>query len=362
MVPAFVMRNFLKAAAVSLGIFAGGANTGEAQDFGAMNFDGAGDFGAPQASGASKATVSSYHTEPFVIVTELTLPDHWHVYYKNPGSVGLPLEASFKETPGFRIEGPYWQVPELGTGLVNFYGYSGTAKIAFRVTPEKDAPAEATFTTTMTWQMCAEQCAAPETKNFNVTLKRGDGKAAPDAAELEKGLVGLSIPAWAEGMQARISQEGKNITLHLRTNGRPIPENSVYFFCNEGEINPTTPQSFKKLDDSNYELSMQYNDTTDGLYPNNVPDADKGKPLASLSGILRAGNEGVSLTADSRPFSEGAQAGTQTSSSPDAAPPLMGLGEIMFFMFIGGIILNVMPCVFPVIGLKIMCFVQLGGG
>lgn len=40
----------------------------------------------------------------------------------------------------------------------------------------------------------------------------------------------------------------------------------------------------------------------------------------------------------------------------------MGLGEIMFFMFIGGIILNVMPCVFPVIGLKIMSFVQLGGG
>ncbi|MFR1410872.1 MAG: hypothetical protein ACLSUW_00170 [Akkermansia sp.] len=40
----------------------------------------------------------------------------------------------------------------------------------------------------------------------------------------------------------------------------------------------------------------------------------------------------------------------------------MGLGEIMFFMFIGGIILNVMPCVFPVIGLKIMGFVQLGGG
>ena len=34
----------------------------------------------------------------------------------------------------------------------------------------------------------------------------------------------------------------------------------------------------------------------------------------------------------------------------------------MFFMFIGGIILNVMPCVFPVIGLKIMGFVQLGGG
>ena len=235
MVTAFVMRNFLKAAAVSLGIFAGGAGTGAAQDFGAMNFGGAGDFGTPQASGTSKATVTSYGETPFVIVTELTLPDHWHVYYKNPGTVGLPMEAAFKAVPGFRVEGPFWQIPELGKGLVDFYGYSGKAKMAFRVTPEKDAPAETTFTTTMTWQMCAEQCAAPETKDFSVTLKRGDGQAAPDAAELSGGMAGLSTPAWAQGLKARISQEGKTVTLHLRTNGQPVPEDSVYFFCDQGE-------------------------------------------------------------------------------------------------------------------------------
>lgn len=66
-----------------------------------MNFGGAGDFGTPQASGTSKATVTSYGETPFVIVTELTLPDHWHVYYKNPGTVGLPMEAAFKAVPGF---------------------------------------------------------------------------------------------------------------------------------------------------------------------------------------------------------------------------------------------------------------------
>lgn len=363
MIPAFVMRNLFKSAALYLGLLAGMAGSAEAQDFGAISFGSAGDFGTPQATGTAKAAVESYGKQPFVVVAELTLPDHWHVYYKNPGTVGLPLEAALKETPGFRIEGPFWQTPELGRGIVNFYGYSGKAKLAFRVTPDKDAPAEATFTTTMTWQMCAEQCAAPETKDFSVTLKRGDGKAAPDAAELESGIVGLSTPAWADGMQARISQEGKTVTLHLRTNGLPLPEGSVYFFCSQGEINPTTPQELKKLDASNYELSMQYNDTTDGLYPNNLPETDKGKPLTSLSGILRAGNQGVSVTANGAPFSSAtAAAAPETALSPIPAPPVMGLGEIMFFMFIGGIILNVMPCVFPVIGLKIMSFVQLGGG
>lgn len=368
MVTAFAMRNFLKAAVGCLGMIAGCFSTGEAQDFGGMSFGEAGNFGPPQTSGSSKATVTSYGEASFVIVTELALPDHWHVYYKNPGTVGLPMEAAFQPVPGFRVEGPFWQIPEMGKGLVDFYGYSGKAKMAFRVTPEKDAPPEAMFTTTMTWQMCAEQCAAPETRNFSVTLKRGDGQTAPDAAELTGNMAGLAAPDWAEGLKARISQEGKTVTLHLRTNGRPVPQDSVYFFCNQGEINPTTPQTFKKLDDSNYELSMQFNDTTDGLYPNNLPDADKGKPLTSLSGILRAGREGIIITADDRPFSGESQAtAAGTESAPESsasipAPPLMGLGEIMFFMFIGGIILNVMPCVFPVIGLKIMGFVQLGGG
>ncbi len=56
--------------------------TGEAQDFGGMSFGEAGNFGPPQTSGSSKATVTSYGEAYFVIVTELVLPDHWHVYIK----------------------------------------------------------------------------------------------------------------------------------------------------------------------------------------------------------------------------------------------------------------------------------------
>ena len=94
MVTAFAMRNFLKAAVGCLGMIAGCFSTGEAQDFGGMSFGEAGNFGPPQTSGSSKATVTSYGEASFVIVTELALPDHWHVYYKNPGTVGLPMEAA----------------------------------------------------------------------------------------------------------------------------------------------------------------------------------------------------------------------------------------------------------------------------
>lgn len=363
MIPALVMKPLLKTVAAALCILAGYFSTVAAQDFGGFNFGGTEGFSTPQATGAAHTTVTTYGKSPFVVVTELTLPEHWHVYYKNPGSVGLPLEAIFKPTPGFQVEGPFWQIPEQGEGFVNFYGYSGKVKMAFRITPEQNAPAEATFTTSLTWQMCAEQCASPETKDFSVTLKQGDGSAAPHAPELTQNIVGLTTPTWAKDIKTRISQQGKTITLHIRTNGTPMPEDAVYFFCDLGEINPTTPQKFKKLDDSNYELSMQYNDTTDGLYPNNLPDANKRQPLTTLTGILRAGTEGINISATDKPFTEQETiVNENTPSTVTKSSALMGLGEIMFFMFIGGIILNVMPCVFPVIGLKIMSFVQLGGG
>lgn len=110
-----------------------------------MNFGGAGDFGTPQASGTSKATVTSYGETPFVIVTELTLPDHWHVYHKNPGTVGLPMEAAFKAVPGFRVEGPFWQNSGIGERTRGFLrlqreGENGLPRDSLRRTPPRKRP------------------------------------------------------------------------------------------------------------------------------------------------------------------------------------------------------------------------------
>ena len=64
MLPEFPMKSFFHAAILSLGLLPGIISTGTAQDFGAMSFGGAGDFGTPQASGTARATVESYAAEP----------------------------------------------------------------------------------------------------------------------------------------------------------------------------------------------------------------------------------------------------------------------------------------------------------
>ena len=125
MVTAFAMRNFLKAAVGCLGMIAGCFSTGEAQDFGGMSFGEAGNFGPPQTSGSSKATVTSYGEASFVIVTELALPDHWHVYYKNPGTVGLP-PSSLCPASGWKA--PSGKSRNWGKGLWIFTDTAGRLK------------------------------------------------------------------------------------------------------------------------------------------------------------------------------------------------------------------------------------------
>lgn len=76
---------------------------------------------------------------------------------------------------------------------MDFYGYSRQRENAFRITPENNAPEQASFTTTMTWQMVRRNnVPRRKTKNFTVTLKRGEGRPSPEAGSLVRGLVGLS--------------------------------------------------------------------------------------------------------------------------------------------------------------------------
>ncbi len=366
------MKPFLSPLLLSVALLTGSVGSGIAQDFGG-GFGMSMDMAMPKATASAKATVESYSTDSFLIVNEVKLPEHWHSYYKNPGTVGMPMEATLKAPEGFKVEGPFWQVPTMEEGLVTFYGYSGTAKMAFRLTPEANAPQEATFSTSITWQMCAEQCAAPETKEFTIKLSKGDTKATPEAAQLAKGLVGVSTPDWAKNLQTSFQQKDKTITLHLHTGGAPLPSHKLYIFCDTGEIDPAVAQTLTKTDDSRYELTLKFNEHADGLYPNNLED--KTKPLTTLGGVLRVGDEGVYLTAKEGPAPTGAVTPAIADKAPadDAAASVvapaasgseapMGLGQMMLFLFLGGIILNVMPCVFPVIGLKIMGFVQMGGG
>lgn len=302
-----------------------------------------------EAISSIRATVKSYASESFFIVTEYKMPSGWHAYYTNPGTVGLPVEVSIDPLDGFKFDGPYLSTPEVFTGDLGVsYGYSHF-KVAFRVTPENDLPKNGEFRINAMVQMCRDgECMPPENIKNTIKLDRGNGETVANAVELIKDIPRLNTDVRKElikSLEITVDHDAVNMFIETMPNVS-LEDKKVYFFSSDGEILPAQQQILTKTGESSFVLKMIRNLGKDELYPNKNIKKDAGIPeLKELNGILSIDGAGIALD--------------EKVSSPCN---MLDLLLIFGGMFLGGLILNVMPCVFPVIGLKILGFVEMGGG
>ena len=228
---------------------------------------------------SAKASVTGYKAgEPFYVALNGKVADTYHAYWRNPGSVGEPITATLTAPGGFKVEGPYWEVPHRVEGSFSV-AYSYEAPVAvWKVTPEANAPQQAEFTIESAAQTCNDMgCNPAETKTTTVTLSAGDGAANPAWAAEETKVETLGdTPATVTA-----TQTAQEVTLSISG-----VENigNAYFFSEDNCINPTVAQELKKTD-TGYTLTLPRNDNTDPMHP----AKDKwlvGRELTSLKGIL----------------------------------------------------------------------------
>lgn len=288
------------------------------------------------------AGVTSYRPgEPFYLYLKADITEPWHAYYRNPAAAGMPMQAELTVPQGFRAEGPYVSVPERTVDEIGVaYTYSKPVFV-WKVTPEAATEGAAEFSVTCTAQVCKEgSCNPPETHTASMVLNSGDG--APSAAPgMEKqaetlGDTELSFSAvpTAGGIQLSFSY--------------PEELKQVYFFSDDNSINPVAEQVLTR-EGNTYTLTLPRNDNSDAMYPV-ADESTLGQPLQRLKGLLAF--DGKHCRVDIEPQRTTAA----TAGIPD------GFAGILLSLFLGGLILNLMPCVFPVIGLKVMSFVEMGGG
>ena len=295
---------------------------------------------------SSTASVQSYQAgKPFYVALKGDISAPWHAYWQNPGTVGECMTATITAPEGFSIKGPFWQVPHKHEGVLGVaYTYEKPV-IVWEITPADNAPATATFTLSATAQTCSDEgCNAPETQTVELELAAGDAAANPAWADEQK----LTIGPGDNATTVTASQQGNEISLSFTAEARL---ESAYFFSADNSISPTAEQKLTANADGSYTLSLTRNDNSDPMYP--VKDeATVGKPLAALEGVLVFGGKHCAVNA--------AMGSPAPVVSAGGVPE--GLAALCLSLFIGGLILNLMPCVFPVIGLKVMSFVQMGGG
>ncbi len=313
------------------------------------------DIGAPQqklVTPAAQASVSTYSAgTPFFVAYTADIPPPWHAYYRNPATVGMPLEATLSTPEGFTVEGPFWKVPtreENASGVS--YGYARPA-LVWRITPGASAPETAEFAINSSVQVCSgEGCMPPEAATTTLQVSKGNNSPSPEwqASLLQEVEVLGDTPITITSA----TQTADAVQLNFTSD--TLVENA-YFFSEDNSISPTAEQKLETVD-GGYRLTLPRNDNTDSMYP--VTDETLvGKPLPALKGILSYGDKHCSVNLELTPGGTPAAAGAAEKSGSK-----LTLAALFGMLFLGGLILNLMPCVFPVIGLKIMSFVELGGG
>ena len=292
---------------------------------------------------AASSSVQSYQQgTPFYVALKADFTEPWHAYWQNPATVGEAMTAELTAPEGFSIKGPFWQVPHKHVGVLGTAYTYEHAVIVWEITPAADAPAAATFTLSATAQTCSDEgCNAPETQTATLELTAGDAACNPAWDAKEKLTVGPGDTA------TTVTATQTNNSVSLQFNAAPGVE-SAYFFSADNSISPTATQTLTANGDGSYTLQLTRNDNADPMYPV-ADEASIGKPLATLNGVLVYGDKHCLVQ-------------TELAAAPAAAGMPEGLATLCLSLFIGGLILNLMPCVFPVIGLKVMSFVQMGGG
>src|ERR1700742_3206095 len=290
--------------------------------------------------------------QTFWVALELDIRDGWHTYWRNPGDSGEPTKLAWVLPPGFSAGDIVWLTPhrfEIAP-LVN-YGYAKHAVHLVQITAPKDlkAGAPAARTPKAICRLSSDVC-IPENANLTLSLPASAqaGGIDPAAAALFSAARSELPSAQPAPTTARI--EGDKLVIHLGSEwGATLSQiTSLAFFpYDEGGIEYGTPQTLARGKDS-VELSMKV-----GYQP---PKA------GAIRGVLLATEQNGGQT-DSVPIEIAADfsgAGAdQVKAAPRFAPvthaaqePERSLATLLLFALLGGLILNLMPCVFPVLSIK----------
>jgi thiol:disulfide interchange protein/DsbC/DsbD-like thiol-disulfide interchange protein len=301
---------------------------------------------------------------PFTVALQLSHPEGWHSYYQHSGGVESPPTIDWKLPEGFTAGPILWPVPRVKEG---FFGksfvYEGSPIFLVEITAPASLKTGDTITLTAdaAWQICKESCIS-EKKSLALTLqaatitekdtsqtelfakaRRAQAKKIPSlkiTAESIGGAFG-SQGARKTGEPSKISSESSGTAIVLRIaptsaiEGEPID-----FIPNQPFLKSASAGGSIKREGDAWLVTLE-RASRDAL-DNPIPQGQ------TFSGIL-TGPTAVEIP--------------DTALSSPVAKPLTFTKflPILGGMLLGGLILNLMPCVFPVIGLKIMGFVQQSG-
>lgn len=323
---------------------------------------------------------------------------HWHTYWRNPGDSGLPTQFDPSLPEGFGAGPIEWPAPArmLIPPLAN-YGYEGEIVLPRRLeVPARIEGDSVRFHVLASWLVCRDVCIPGEAElELSLPVAR-DGPAGPGPhlALFERAAANSPGPAVPTGYHI----EDENLLSILVPEAAGGPDAVVEFFPHvEGAVLAAAPQRLYRQEDGSRRLEVRLSDDWRSLPAGErtapvegvLVVGDRTRPVAIEAGqpTQLGGGELIAVVEGAPVQFEGAGSGSgfaarlrdaaglgdragggftgrpaSGASLPAAGDAPAMLGMALGLAFVGGLILNLMPCVFPVIGLKILGFAGQGAG
>ncbi len=296
--------------------------------------------------------------QPMWVGLQLTHQPEWHTYWRNPGDSGLPTQIELNLPAGITAGDVQWPLPhKLKAGNLTNYGYDKTVLLAVPLTVSKDYKPNASQTFDLqvraNWLVCRLEC-IPQEGEFGLRIPV-NSSYAPHAAAFDapqaqqpKALHSVKVTTSFEAQRLALQVSGLPATLQGQTLG--VFPNAPELIESAAEQHPHASQSWQ-----------------DGVWTVQLPLSNlRLNDPQELSFVLTAG-EG-----SARQGFEVSAAITQawpavselpTAPTPATAPVASDEGTMGFVLallgaFVGGLILNLMPCVLPVLAIKLLGFAQ----
>src|SRR5437899_302896 len=279
----------------------------------------------------------------FTVGLLLRMAPGWHTYWKFSGDAGLPTELKWKLPPGWKIGDIQWPIPlkTIDPGDIQTYGYVDEVLLMQEVTPPpkiENSPIE--LGADASWLVCEKIC-IPGSATLQLELPIS-ATSQPANTELFARYRRLLPQNWPGANVAAAEWRRAGSDLRLKVTSEALADYPALEFF------PLPDQA-----------TVVGHPTIESRNKNEIvfriPIESSGKNLSSIAGLIVFSEQ---PNGEDRAAWQIAVPSTVSAARP---APARGIFPFLLFGFLGGIILNLMPCVLPVISLKIFGFIQQAG-
>ncbi|MGJ3649267.1 protein-disulfide reductase DsbD family protein [Sphingomonas sp. GlSt437] len=264
------------------------------------------------------------------IAYDVTPQPGWHGYWQNPGDAGFPAKFTWDLPAGVTADAPRYPVPTtlLISGLMNYvFERHHTLLVQLHVPAGLAAGTKLPIKLASKYLVCTSEICVPENADLSLDLIVGDGAISPASRS--------QFDAWRQalpkplGVAAAYQLDGKAVRLGIPYPAAAPLKDAYFFPLTTGALDYAAPQKVARDGDRL------------------VIETGAHHPKGAIEGVLRIG-DGAGLSVSAAPGAVAPAANESAPSGDWISATLVALGGAI----LGGLILNIMPCVFPILSLK----------